>query len=94
MPRVTFLPGGEVCSAEAGMTILQVARAHQIALSECCGGRAICTTCRVFVEAGWENLSDIGESEFDMLELLHLSPTLRLGCQAKVFGDVAVRIPE
>jgi ferredoxin len=48
----------------------------------------------VIVEEGIENLSDIGEHEYDMLELLHIGPSYRLGCQAKVYGDVVVRIPD
>jgi len=43
---------------------------------------------------GIENLSDIGDHEYDMLELLRIDPSYRLGCQAKVYGDLVVRIPE
>lgn len=92
MPKVTFLPSGRVCDVKEGSTILQASNAHQIGLSSCCGGQAICTTCRVMVEAGIENLSDIGEHEYDMLELLHIDPSYRLGCQAKIYGDIVVRI--
>lgn len=94
MPEITFLPAGQTCQVEEGMTILQAADAHHIGLSSCCGGQAICTTCRVSVEQGSESLSDIGEYEFDMLELLQIGPAYRLGCQARVYGDVVVRIPE
>jgi uncharacterized 2Fe-2S/4Fe-4S cluster protein (DUF4445 family) len=94
VPKVTFLPSGQVCSVDVGATVLDVSRENDVGLSNCCSGRAICTTCRVSVEAGLENLSEIGEREFDMLELLHVSSALRLGCQARVLGDVVVRIPD
>jgi ferredoxin len=41
-----------------------------------------------------ENLSPVGECEGDMLELLRIDPAYRLGCQAKVYGDVVVTIPD
>ncbi|RMG56089.1 MAG: 2Fe-2S ferredoxin [Acidobacteria bacterium] len=94
MPTITFLPSGRVCPVEEGTTILQASRAHQIGLSHCCGGRALCTTCRVIVQQGIDHLSDIEEHEYDMLELLHLGPSYRLGCQARIYGDVVVRIPD
>jgi len=94
MPRITFLPSGRGCQVTEGTTILQAASAHEIDLSSCCGGQAICTTCRVMIEQGIEELSDIGDYEYDMLELLHIGPSYRLGCQAKVYGDVVVRIPD
>lgn len=94
VPKVTFLPSGRVCQVEEGMTILQVSEAYEVGLPHCCGGRAICTTCRVKVEGGIEHLSDIGEYEYDMLELLSIGPAYRLGCQARIRGDVVVAIPD
>jgi 2Fe-2S ferredoxin len=94
MAVVTFLPAERVCQVGEGTTILQAAKTQSVDLASCCGGNAICTTCRVIIEKGIENLSDIGEHEYDMLELLHIGPSYRLGCQAKIYGDVVVRIPE
>jgi len=94
MPKIAFLPSGQVCQVEEGTTILQASDDNQVGLSSCCGGQAICTTCRVRVMEGIENLSDIGDHEYDMLELLRIDPSYRLGCQAKVYGDLVVRIPE
>jgi 2Fe-2S ferredoxin len=64
-------------------------------LNHDCGGNASCTTCRVEVQLGGENLSEIDFDEQDLLDREALSePWHRLGCQAKVLGDVVVRVPE
>ena len=93
MPEIRFLPSEIMCRVEEGTTILEAAKARGVGLSSCCGGRALCTTCRVMIESGLAGLSDIGEHEHDMLELLDIGPAYRLGCQARVYGDVAVRVP-
>lgn len=93
MPEIRFLPSDQVCKVDPGATILEAAKARGVSLASCCGGRALCTTCRVMIESGLEALSDIGEYEHDMLELLDIGPAYRLGCQARVDGDVVVRVP-
>jgi len=49
----------------------------------------------VWIEAGLESLSAIGDREDDKLdEAAGLAPSSRLGCQARVSDvDVVVRIP-
>ena len=64
-------------------------------LNHDCGGNASCTTCRVEVQLGEDNLSEIDFDEQDLLDREALiEPWHRLGCQAKVLGDVVVRVPE
>ena len=53
-----------------------------------CGGRARCTTCRVRVNQGVENLTAIGELENIALKRIKAPPNVRLACQAKLNGDV------
>ncbi|MBM3302586.1 MAG: 2Fe-2S iron-sulfur cluster binding domain-containing protein, partial [Deltaproteobacteria bacterium] len=60
-----------------------------------CGGNASCTTCRVEVQVGGECLSEIEFEEQDLLDREALTePWHRLGCQARIMGDVVVRVPE
>ena len=50
---------------------------------------------RVEVQLGEENLSEIDFEEQDLLDREALSePWHRLGCQARVLGDIIVRVPE
>lgn len=96
MPRVTFLhPDGKSGDVPANLTLLEAAEALGFPLNHDCGGNASCTTCRVEVQAGGEHLSEIDFEEQDLLDREALSESWhRLGCQARVSGDVIVRVPE
>ena len=95
MPRVTFLPAGRSAEVCRGTSLLEAAQAAGVELPHNCGGVCACTTCHVWVEAGFASLSEIEEREDDKLnEAEGLSPRSRLGCQACVEDeDVVVRLP-
>jgi 2Fe-2S ferredoxin len=60
MPRVTFIhPEGKSGDVEADLSLLEAAEQMGFPLNHDCGGNASCTTCRVDVLAGLENLSDV-----------------------------------
>lgn len=93
MPKVTFLPLKQTVEARAGDSILETALAHDIPLHHACGGYCACTTCQIRVIEGSQNLSGMEEEETERLERADdVSPNSRLGCQAKVQGDVVVEM--
>jgi 2Fe-2S ferredoxin len=95
MPRVTFLHS-QGCSGEVpdNTSLLEAAEVLGFPLTHDCGGNASCTTCRVEVQIGGENLSEIDFDEQDLLDRENLTEAFhRLGCQARVHGDVVVRVP-
>ncbi|MCG3777417.1 MAG: 2Fe-2S ferredoxin-5 [Nitrospira sp.] len=96
MPHVTFLhPLGKSGEVELNTSLLEASKLLGFVLNNDCGGNASCTTCRVEVQSGAENLSEIDFDEQDLLDREALSePWHRLGCQAKVLGDVVVLVPE
>jgi len=96
MPRVTFLhPEGKSGEVPENLTLLEASEVLGFPLTHDCGGNASCTTCRVEVQLGGENLSDIDFDEQDLLDREALTePRHRLGCQARVLGDVVVKVPE
>ena len=96
MPRVTFIhPEGKSEEVATDLSLLEAAEQMGFPLHHDCGGNASCTTCRVDVVAGLENLSDIDFDEQDLLDREALTePYRRLGCQARVLGDVIVQVPE
>ncbi len=59
-----------------------------------CGGEARCTTCLCRVEQGADNLSAMGRAERTALTTERgaaaLAQSLRLACQARLYGDVEV----
>lgn len=94
MPKVTFNLSGVSGDVPEKMTILESAEHLGVDLAHECGGFATCSSCRVVVEQGAENLSEIEFDEENMLEVAELLPPFRLSCQAKVLGDVTVRIED
>ncbi len=93
MPKVTFLPLNQTVDAQKGESILETALAHDIPLHHACGGYCACTTCQIRVIQGSENLSTIEEEESERLQSADgIAPQSRLGCQAKVQGDVVVEM--
>ncbi|MBI3611327.1 MAG: 2Fe-2S iron-sulfur cluster binding domain-containing protein [Nitrospirae bacterium] len=93
MPRVTFHPSGKSGDIPEKKSLLEAAQLLGVDLAHECGGFASCSTCRVVVEDGHENLTGIEFEEEDMMDLAALLPPHRLACQAKVLGDVTVIIP-
>ena len=94
MPKITFQSSGETCEVQKGSTVLAAAQTFSVHLYHVCGGNAICTTCRVIVKEGMENLTPESEDEGYMLSAMGLEEPYRLSCQARVAGDVTVLVPE
>jgi 2Fe-2S ferredoxin len=94
MPKVTFLPMNQTFEAKEGESILDVAINNDVPLAHACGGFCACTTCHVVVKQGDSHLSESEDDEEERLERVPVGLTLhsRLGCQAKVHGDVTVEI--
>ena len=86
MPKMVFVePNGERREVEAplGLSVLEVARRHDIDIEGACEGSMACSTCHVIVEEGWfDRLEEASEDEEDILDLAFgLTETSRLGCQ-------------
>lgn len=73
--------------------LLELLNANDISISQSCGGYGICTTCRVYVNEGLENLSDKTEAEIERAEERDFKNNERLCCQTDVDGSVVVTIP-
>lgn len=86
MPRVEFADLGKVVEAPLDATLLQVCDDNGLPMETACGGFAACNSCRVRVISGV--LSPLEEVEEPFLD----APDQRLGCQARVVGDVVVRM--
>lgn len=96
MPHVTFIhPEGKSGEVPENLSLLEAAELLGFELNHDCGGNASCSTCRVEVMVGGEHLSEIDFEEQDLLDREALTePYHRLSCQAKIFGDVMVQVPE
>ena len=86
MARVEFVDLALVVEAPLGLTLLEVCDANGLPMETACGGFAACNSCRVRVISG--ALSEVEDVEHPFLD----DPEQRLGCQARVVGDVVVRL--
>lgn len=94
MPKVTFLPEDKTVEVEEGTSILDAALDNDVWLEHNCGGFCACTTCHVIIKSGAESLSEMEDEEADRLDTAEgVTLSSRLGCQARVSGDVVVEIP-
>ena len=93
--KITFLPENKSGEVSEGESILEAAERIGVALNHECGGVASCSTCRVRIEngSGTSVLSEIEVDEREVLEREQLPGDHRLGCQAKIKGDITVTIP-
>lgn len=94
MPNVRILPLEVTVDAPEGATIMESAQAQGYYWPTTCGGEGRCTTCACVVVDGLALLSEMGRSERKVLveergEAVLTKP-IRLACQARVYGDVAV----
>ena len=95
MLKIYFKNEHKIVEVERGTTILEGAMDHEVSIYHACGGNASCSTCRVEVLRGGDNLSGIEAPEREILDSFDLKPPYRLGCQALVLGgDIVVEIPK
>jgi ferredoxin len=89
LPTVTFrLPDGSMRSYDvaAGLTLLDVARIHDLAIEGACGGSMACATCHIVVDPAFmDRLREPSPEEEDMLDLAaEVQANSRLGCQIRL----------
>jgi ferredoxin, 2Fe-2S len=101
MPRMIFVERDGTrreVDAPLGLSVLEIARRHDIDIEGACDGSLACSTCHVIVDPDWYDLlKDASEDEEDMLDLaFNLTQTSRLGCQIVITEELdglTVRLP-
>jgi uncharacterized 2Fe-2S/4Fe-4S cluster protein (DUF4445 family) len=101
--RVAFMPSGKRGAFPAGTSVLDAARALAVDLDSVCGGRGICGRCQVEVAEGDhaklgiasrpEHLIPFTEPEELYRVRRGLAPARRLGCHARMTGDLVIDVP-
>ena len=93
MPTVQILPDGVSVEIKAGTSLLATASAGGVELMHSCGGIGACTSCRVRILSGREQLSPVGRAEREQLKESGIFETHRLACQTMVYGNVVLDRP-
>jgi uncharacterized 2Fe-2S/4Fe-4S cluster protein (DUF4445 family) len=101
--RVVFTPSGRRGEFPAGTSVLEAARALGVDLDSVCGGRGICGRCQVAVSEGTHaklgiassarHLTPFSEPEGRYRDRSGLAAERRLGCHARLLGDLVVDVP-
>jgi uncharacterized 2Fe-2S/4Fe-4S cluster protein (DUF4445 family) len=102
-PLVVFTPSGKRGHFAVGTPILTAARQLGVDLDSVCGGRGICSKCQITPSYGefskhGVTVKDDALSEWNSVEQRYqdkrgLISGRRLGCQAKVHGDIVIDVP-
>lgn len=90
MPCVYFYGDERAVMVEKGMTLLESAEWNKVPHYADCGGQGKCSTCRVKIFSGIENLSSRTEIEQDLSKSRNWGKHIRLACQSRIFGDIVL----
>lgn len=74
---------GRALTLLPGATLLESLRAHGVPHPSVCGGRGRCTTCRVLVRDGFDDLPRPGATELTALKRISAPDHVRLACQIR-----------
>jgi ferredoxin, 2Fe-2S len=75
-------------------TVLQHFHDNGIDWMHSCGGKGRCTTCKLIITEGRANFQTLTPAEERYSVQGALESGERLACQAKITGDVSVRVPK
>ncbi|HEY1983215.1 MAG TPA: adenylate/guanylate cyclase domain-containing protein [Xanthobacteraceae bacterium] len=89
-PPMLAHANGRIVPVLAGATVLETLRANGIAHASVCGGRGRCTTCRILVTKGLDQLAAASDLEAAALSRIGASGGLRLACQIRPTADLSV----
>ncbi|MBT8433295.1 MAG: DUF4445 domain-containing protein, partial [Gammaproteobacteria bacterium] len=98
------MPSGLRGQVPLGTTVLQAAQRLGVDLESICGGQGQCRKCQVLPQEGEfskhgivsraDHLSKLTETELHHQSRKRLKVGRRLGCNARILGDLVVDVPE
>lgn len=97
MPRIVIqnLFNREIYSKAANRKVIELIHENGIDWMHACGKKGRCTTCKIILLEGGENLSPLTAAEQKFINLGRLKSNERLSCQAELCtGELVVRVAE
>ena len=97
MPQIVIenLFNLSITSSSVHRKVIEIIHENGIDWMHACGKKGRCTTCKIIVKSGGENLSPPTKSELDFLQQGRLNAGERLSCQAILSdGKLIVRVGE
>jgi len=89
-PPLLTHASGRTAPILPGSSVLETLRDHGIPHASVCGGRARCTTCRIQVSRGLEQLPPPEALEAKALARIGAGPGIRLACQIRPTADCSI----
>jgi ferredoxin, 2Fe-2S len=84
----------KILQADLQKTLLQNFQTHALDWMHACGGKGRCTTCRVVIKEGGQNLTPLTAAEMRYQQQGALHSSERLSCQAQIVDDVVIVVPD
>ena len=91
MPKINFQNDAIIEEDDLSLSILEIALKHGIPHMHICGGNARCSTCRIVIKQGLENILPRNEIEQRLAEKKGMDDCIRLACQTHIKGAVTLR---
>src|SRR5205807_858866 len=91
MTCIKYEDGTVVDEDDPHLTLLQISLKHGVPHVHDCGGHARCSTCRVLIREGLENVLPRNEAEQRLADFKGFEEDVRLACQTRVRGPVGLR---
>jgi adenylate cyclase len=86
---VTYADGRRAV-VPVGVNVLEASKRAHIPHASICGGRGRCSTCRIRIMHGLEDLPPAGAAELSVLRRVGAPPNVRLACQLRPTHDLVV----
>lgn len=84
--------GARTLECRQGMTLFAALRTHKILLPTGCGAKGLCGQCKVRLLKGEGGL--FTDAEVRLLSEEERAQGMRLGCQLRLSGDIAIEVPQ
>ena len=89
--KIASFPDNKEFEIKGDETVLEAALRSGIAFAHACGGRAKCSTCRIWIIEGLEACSERTEIEGELAKRLGFTSEVRLACQLRPTGPLRIR---
>jgi len=96
MPRIIVknLSDKIVQVTDEHTSILDTMQNNQVDWMHACGGKGRCTTCKLIVLEGEQNITPLSDFEIKVKKLGALKDGERLACQCRATGNLKIKVPE
>ncbi len=96
MPKIVIknIEDATLETNETDLSVLDIIHSNYIDWMHACGKKGRCTTCKMIVIKGIDNITDHNELEKKIISLGKLKENERLACQCQLkSGDIEIAVP-